>query len=119
MLVMPIVYVTDVSASVRFYSALGFTERRRSRSDNWVELAGDGGRLALHRTTGGNRPSKGRVELSLSTTEPLDHLRDVLVHAGIASVGPVIDEAFGRSLVVTDPDGLEIQINEHDHELYT
>jgi hypothetical protein len=30
-----------------------------------------------------------------------------------------MDEAFGRSLVVTDPDGLEIQINEHDHELYT
>ena len=25
----------------------------------------------------------------------------------------IADEAFGRSLVVRDPDGLEIQINEH------
>ena len=116
---MPIVYVTDVSASVSFFSALGFAERRRSRSDNWVELVGDGGMLALHRSTGGNRPTNGRVELSLLTTDPLEQLREALLNAGVASVGPVIDEAFGRSLVVTDPDGLEIQINEHDHELYT
>ena len=119
MVVMPIVYVTDIEASVRFYSALGFTERRRSRSDNWVELAGAGGLLALHRSTGEARPTNGRVELSLATTEPLERFRDTLVDTGTASVGPIMDEAFGRSLVVTDPDGLEIQINEHDHELYT
>lgn len=119
MVVMSIVYVTDVQASVNFYSALGFTELRRSRSDNWVELAGEGGMLALHRSTGGSRPTNGRVELSLATTEPLERVRDTLVDTGVASVGPIMDEAFGRSLIVTDPDGLEIQINEHDHELYT
>jgi predicted lactoylglutathione lyase len=119
MLVMPIVYVTDIEASVNFYSALGFTERRRSRSDNWVEMAGEGGMLALHRSTRGSRPTNGRVELSLATTEPLERVRETMVKAGVASAGPVMDEAFGRSLVVTDPDGLEIQINEHDHELYT
>ena len=119
MIAMPIIYVTDVRASVRFYSALGFTERRRSRTDNWVELAGRGGMLALHRSTGENRPTNGRVELSLATTEPLGRVREALVKAGIVSVGPVMDEAYGRSLIVTDPDGLEIQINEHDHELYT
>jgi len=119
MIVMPIIYVTDIEASVRFYSALGLTERRRSRSDNWVELAGEGGLLALHRSTGENRPTNGRVELSLATTEPLERVREALVNADITSAGSVMDEAFGRSLVVTDPDGLEIQINEHDHELYT
>jgi len=119
MVVMPIVYVTDIQASVRFYSALGFEERRRSRSDNWVELAGEGGKLALHRSTGGNRPTNGRVELSLEMPGRLEQLREALLNAGVTSAGPIIDEAFGRSLVVTDPDGLEIQINEHDHELYT
>lgn len=119
MVVMPIIYVRDIPTSVRFYSTLGFTERRRSRSDNWVELAAEGGRLALHRSTGAARPANGRVEFSLVATETLERVRDALVTAGIASVGPIMDEAFGRSLVVTDPDGLEIQINEHDHELYT
>ncbi len=119
MLVIPIVYVMDVPASVKFYSALGFIERRRSRSDNWVELAAEGGRLALHRSTDPNRPTDGRVELSLESIEPLEQLREALVNAGVATAGPVMDEAFGRSLVVTDPDGLKIQINEHDHELYT
>ncbi|MEJ2665966.1 MAG: VOC family protein [Deinococcales bacterium] len=119
MVVMPIIYVTDVQASIRFYSALGFTERRRSRSDNWVELTGEGGMLALHRGSGASRPAAGRVELSLVTTETLERIRNALVDAGMASVGPIMDEAFGRSLVVTDPDGLEIQVNEHDHELYT
>jgi len=119
MVVMPIVYVTDIQASVSFYGALGFTERRRSRSDNWVELTGEAGMLALHRSTGEARPTNGRVELSLATTEPLEHVREALVNAGVTSAGPVMDEAFGRSLIVTDPDGLEIQINEHDHELYT
>ena len=83
MVVMPIVYVTDIGASVRFYSALGFNECRQSRSDNWVELAGEGGLLALHRSTGENRPTLGRVELSLATTEPLESVREALVNAGV------------------------------------
>jgi hypothetical protein len=30
-----------------------------------------------------------------------------------------VDENFGRSLRVADPDGVLVQINEHDRELYT
>jgi len=30
----------------------------------------------------------------------------------------VADEAFGRSIVVSDANGLRIQINEHDRELH-
>jgi len=29
-----------------------------------------------------------------------------------------VDEAFGRSLGATDPDGVRVQVNEHDRELY-
>ena len=30
-----------------------------------------------------------------------------------------MDESFGRSLRVVDPDGMLVQVNEHDRELYT
>ncbi len=30
----------------------------------------------------------------------------------------IADEAFGRSIVLQDPNGLQIQVNEHDRELY-
>lgn len=118
-LVMPIVYVTNMAPSLEFYRALGFTERQRSRSDNWVELEGKGSLLALHLSGGGKPMAGGRVELCFVATGPLEHLRDDLAAAGITSLGPVLDEAFGRAMTVTDPDGLEIQINEHDPDLYT
>ena len=119
MLVMPIVYVRDMAAAVGFYAALGFRERRRSRSDTWVELEGEGGRIALHAAAPDQPEKGGAVELCLLATAPLEGVRRDLLERGVTSVGPVVDEAFGRSMVVTDPDGLPIQINEHDHELYT
>jgi hypothetical protein len=45
--------------------------------------------------------------------QPLERLAEVSPLArGIA------DEAFGRSIVLQDPNGLQIQVNEHDRELY-
>lgn len=119
MLVMPIVYVTNMAASLAFYGALGFSERQRSRSDGWVEMEGEGGLLALHLSQGKKPVAGGRVELCFVATSRLESLRDDLAAAGITSLGPVLDEAFGRAMIVTDPDGLELQINEHDPELYT
>ena len=73
----------------------------------WSELrAGDGAVLALHGEIDGNA---GHVELSLGADSPLESLaeRDDVAR-GIA------DEAFGRSLVLRDPNGLAIQVNQHD-----
>ncbi|MDE0527231.1 MAG: hypothetical protein OXH85_00800 [Truepera sp.] len=41
-----------------------------------------------------------------------------LAGLGITPLGNIADEAFGRSLLLGDPAGLTIQINEHDPELY-
>ena len=46
------------------------------------------------------------------------HLVESLRAKGITPARGIIDEAFGRSLVVRDPDGLLIQIDEHDPDLY-
>lgn len=128
MILMPIVYVSDVDASLAFYAALGFTERNRSRSGAWVELAGPGGRLGLHESR--PRPEvplpeadepvgAGVVMLGFVATEPLEEVVDAVASAGHEPVRGIADESFGRSVVLADPDGAHIQINEHDEELYT
>jgi hypothetical protein len=45
-------------------------------------------------------------------------LEDVQVSDADALARPIADEAFGRSLLLRDPDGLTLQVNEHDHELH-
>jgi hypothetical protein len=41
-ILMPIVYVTDMERSIRFYESLGFAPDEASRSAHWTELrAGD------------------------------------------------------------------------------
>ena len=107
MILMPIVYVRDMDESVAFYERLGFEVDIQSRSQNWTELkVGDAAVLALHSAEDG---TPGRVELSMVAEQPLERIAALVPLArGIA------DEAFGRSLVLADPNGLEIQVNEHD-----
>jgi catechol 2,3-dioxygenase-like lactoylglutathione lyase family enzyme len=110
-ILMPIVYVRDMDESVAFYERLGFEVDVQSRSQVWTELkAGEGAVLALHTA---EESKAGRVELSMVAEQPLERFADVSALArGIA------DEAFGRSIVLLDPNGLQIQVNEHDRELY-
>lgn len=112
MILMPIVYVGDMDESVAFYERLGFDVDPQSRSSHWTTLkAGDGAVLALHAVDG---DTAGRVELAMvAEEEPLERLAD----AGPLARG-IADEAFGRSVVLRDPNGLQIQVNEHDPELY-
>ena len=80
----------------------------KSRSEMWSELsAGDGAVLALHKAL---EEHVGRVERALVAEEPLERVAELVApYRGIA------DEAFGRSLVVQDPNGMKIQVNEHDN----
>lgn len=112
MILMPIVYVGDVEASVAFYERLGFEVDVRSRTRHWVELkAGERAVLALHAAQPGQ---EGRVELSMVAEEPLERIAD-----GTPVARGIADEAFGRSIILQDPNGLQIQVNEHDRELYS
>jgi catechol 2,3-dioxygenase-like lactoylglutathione lyase family enzyme len=110
---MPIRYTTDVEALTRFYRALGLDLGPVSRPGGWVELPAAGGTLALHRAA-----DAGRCELAFETDEPLEDVAARLRAAGFAP-GPVLDEGFGRSLRVQDPDGVAVQINANDPSLYT
>jgi catechol 2,3-dioxygenase-like lactoylglutathione lyase family enzyme len=103
-ILMPIVYVRDMDASLAFYESLGFEVEMRGPM--WSRLrAGDSAALALHGEVDGNA---GHIELAMNADE-LDAL------AGRPDVARgIADEAFGRSIVLRDPNGLAIQVNAHE-----
>jgi len=115
MKVMPIRYSVDVDAAVRFYSALGLRVGSESRSRQWAELSADAGMMAIHFA---EADEAGECELAFETEEPLEKVVARLTGAGFAPLA-IVDENFGRSVRVQDPDGAWVQINEHDRDLYT
>jgi hypothetical protein len=52
--------------------------------------------------------------LSLQADEPLESVAERLEAAGVPLSRGIADERFGRSMVIQDPDGLPIQVNEHE-----
>lgn len=58
------------------------------------------------------------VELAFATHVRLETVMAQLQAAGVAVEHEIADEAFGRSLRLRGPDGLPLQINEHDPDLY-
>lgn len=115
MKLMPIRYSADVAASVLFYTALGLQVGPVSRPGAWAELAAGPSLLAIHQASG---DAVGSCELAFEADESLENVRQRLTDAGFTPE-PIIDENYGRSMRVIDPDGSWVQINEHDRELYT
>ena len=101
----PIVYVTDMAASTAWYGALLGAEPAMA-SEHWTAFDCGGATLALHLTD--EDPSSGSVELSLVAEAPLED-----AHGRVSGATEIIEQPFGRSFTVTDPDGTVIQVNEH------
>ena len=114
MRVLPIRYCADVEASTRFYRALGLELGAATRPGSWVELPAAAGILALHTSA----EHAGACELAFEADEPLEAVAGRLVDAGYEPE-PIVDESYGRSLRVRDPDGAYVQVNENDRTLYT
>ncbi len=121
MRVMAIRYVRDVDSARRFYQTLGLTlefasrRPRRGGPSVWTELAGSGGaNLALHQW---DEERDSGVQLSFQADEPLERVADRLRRSGYELATEIVDEAFGRSFTIRDPEGLLIQINENDYDL--
>jgi hypothetical protein len=110
--VAPVRFTDDVPGMRRFCEALGLAGDVESDNGVWVALAApQGGLVGLHEAAGADQTVRaGTTELSFETDEPLEVLRDRLAAAGFPAV--IIDESFGRSLRVEDPDGTQVQVNE-------
>lgn len=109
----PIMFVKNVRASLRLCRALGLRLRARSRNGRWAEVDAAKGMLALHAV---DDQADQRVALTFMTRGPLEPLFARLTGAGF-TVSDIVDEGFGRSMRVTDPNGLLLQIDEQDPEL--
>jgi predicted enzyme related to lactoylglutathione lyase len=118
--VTPIRYVRDLEKVRRFYETLGFDHDFTSRPTRhgysaWSELRAEGGVLALHHVPEGEPCPE--AELAVESTEPLEDVLARLRAQGYEPETEITDESFGRSFRIRDPEGLVIQVNEHDRDL--
>lgn len=111
----PIVYVTDMFRAVEFYGKLGLSANAHG-NPMWTSFDVGDGMLGLHHVDLLPDSAGGRVALSFVTVGPLETLVSHLQQEGITLVREITDETFGRSILVRDPDGLLIQINEHSDD---
>jgi hypothetical protein len=110
MTTLPIVYVTDMEVSLAFYRGLGLEPVMVGAS--WSVLAAGPTRLALHTASIGAQRARP-MELAMVAGGRLEDVLATALAADLEVSRGITDEAFGRSLIVRDPDGLDIQINEH------
>jgi len=118
---MTIVYVRNTDAVLSFYQALGMKPTAIDRRREWIELQLGDAILGLHQS---DKPSSQfarnrSTELSLISHEPLETFLERLATAGFKTDHPILDETFGRYVMVEAPDGFLIQVNEEDPDLYT
>ena len=112
MKLMPLVYVTDMNVAVSFYTKLLPASTIVTTSPYWTELNVGGSSLALHISESVDHTEDG-MALSFDAATTLEQVVSLLNEAGIEPSGEICAQPFGRSVTVTDPDGLVIQVNEH------
>lgn len=112
--VLPIRYVADVEATRRFYAGLGLRLDPAASLDVFALLDADAGALGIHDAAFSKGRAPGTVELGLVTDERLEDLSARLSAEGYRP--QIVEENFGRSLRLTDPDGVLLQIQQIDVE---
>lgn len=110
--VLPIRYVADVEASRDFYAGLGLTVRQGPGAAVWVRLTAPAGGLGVHASAVSQGRPPGATELGFATDEPLEEVARRLQRSGCPY--ELVEENFGRSIRVTDPDGVVVQIQRID-----
>ena len=115
MRVLPIRYCADMAESTRFYRALGLELGSATRPGRLGGAAG-GGRDP--RAAPGRRATPATASWRSRRTSRWRRSRTGSRAAGYAPE-PIVDESYGRSLRVRDPDGVVVQVNENDRALYT
>ncbi len=114
---MPVMFVSDVERTRAFLASLGLelTEMERTRNGGWIALRSGGAMLGLHNARA--KDNAGEAEISFVASIPLEQVAERVEAAGIAVTAPIVDETFGRSMVIAGPDGEAIYITEHDPDL--
>ncbi|NUR99063.1 MAG: VOC family protein [Kribbellaceae bacterium] len=116
-LIRPLRFTDDVDAMRAFLEALGLRSRIESERGGWVDMVTGNGMVALHDAASSSTGGKaGQTSLSFEA-DTIDDLLEPLEQAGFGDA-TVFDEAYGRVLSVTAPDGVVIWIDERTEDLY-
>ncbi len=104
-------YTPDIPGAESTMANIGAKPDTISNSGNRAQYrAKHGGFVAAHSGTGAS------VELSLEYAGKLEVLATAVSAAGLT--GHLVDEAYGRTLLVDHPDGGQLWINERQQDLY-
>lgn len=113
--VAPLWMTDDVEGATALLEALGLERRLASDSGGWVDLVAADGLHAVH-ANGTGTPTEPSAVPGFEHAD-VDALAALLRRSGVTS--RIIDEAYGRSLRIDDPDsGREIWVNETMRDLY-
>ena len=100
--------MSDMAASVAFYSALGFTVEQQF--DVFTLLRYGSGTLGLLRVNIDAMPRAVRKNIHIEmTTDDIDQLYQDLLAQGIVFNGPPRDRPWERSMATADPDGYTVE----------
>lgn len=111
MKLLPMVYVTDMTASIAFYQKLGFM--LKTEGSRWSEVSLNGQDLALHLVDVAPEQHFHAGIVFVLEDETLESVRSLCMAHHIDIQEDITQQPFGRSLVIVDPDGMPIQINEY------
>jgi predicted enzyme related to lactoylglutathione lyase len=114
MQLMSIIYASNMGDALRFYHGIGL--RPTKQGNLWSELELGDAHLGIQ---AGDPFVRGeKIQLVLISRKPLEEVIKQLSANGNIVQSKITDEAYGRSLLLHDPDGNPIMINEYDPELY-
>jgi hypothetical protein len=116
-IVRPLRFTDDIPAMREFLALLGLTPRVESERGGWLAMVSGAGMVALHdaaSSTMGARP--GQTELAFEGSD-LEALAGRLSDAGWSDA-TIWDEAYGRVLSVTDPDGEQTWVDGYSDDDY-
>jgi hypothetical protein len=112
----PVRFTADVAAMQRFLELVGLRSRIESVGGGWVDLLGTSGMLALHDAAGSaQRTPPGTTTLSYECADA-DALATRLTAAVLRA--EVVDEAYGRVLLVTGDDSWQVVTDEVQRDLH-
>ena len=131
MALMPVIRVADVHRSVVFYQCIGLDLVSENRNHRWAVLRLGDALLGIHSASAEHAGTSSSVgpgsnatqardggvgHLAFVIKEPVERAVARLAEAGL-DVREVVDEVYGRSIQLVDPDGSIVYLEERDPEL--
>ncbi|MEV8372022.1 VOC family protein [Kribbella sp. NPDC056861] len=115
--VRPLRFTDQVAGMRAFLEALGLRSRIESERGGWVDMVAGRGMVALHSATGSTTgAAQGETKLAFEADD-IDELLGRFEAAGYDDAS-IFDEAFGRVLTASGPDGAKLWIDERSKDLY-